>query len=104
MVIGSRIGRYEIVGKLGEGGMGEVYRATDTTLGRPIALKILPPEMAADTGRLARFYREARAVATLNHPNVVTLFSVEESGGVHFLTMELVEGQPLHEVIPSEGF
>ena len=104
MVIGSRIGRYDITARLGEGGMGEVYRATDTTLGRAIALKILPPEMGEDAGRLARFHGEARAAAALNHPNVVTLFSVEESGGVHFLTMELVDGQPLHQLIPSGGF
>ncbi len=75
--------------------MGEVYRATDTKLGRDVALKILPGEMARDPERLARFRREARAVAALNHPHIVTIFSVEEADGIHFLTMELVEGQSL---------
>ena len=84
--------------------MGEVYRATDTKLGREIALKILPSEVAADRQRISRFHREARAAAALNHPNVVTIFSVEESDGVHFLTMELVDGRPLDKLIPAEGF
>jgi serine/threonine protein kinase/tetratricopeptide (TPR) repeat protein len=83
--------------------MGEVYRATDTKLGRDVALKLLPPEVACDPDRLARFQREARAVAALNHPHIVTLFSVEEADGVHFLTMELVEGQALDRVIPASG-
>ncbi len=83
--------------------MGEVYRATDMKLGRDVALKIPPPAIAADPERLARFQREARAVAALNHPNVVTLYSVEESDGVHFLTMELIEGQPLDRLIPANG-
>ena len=83
--------------------MGEVYRATDGKLGRDVALKILPPDFASDPERLARFQREARAVAALNHPNVVTLYSVEESDGVHFLTMELIEGQPLDRLIPEHG-
>jgi serine/threonine protein kinase/tetratricopeptide (TPR) repeat protein len=88
---------------LGAGGMGEVYRATDTKLAREIALKVLPPGMAGDPDRLARFQREARAVAALNHPNVVTVFSVEESDSVHFITMELVEGQPLDQLISANG-
>jgi TolB-like protein len=83
--------------------MGEVYRATDMKLGREIALKVLPSDMASDPDRLARFQREARAVAALNHPNVVTLYSVEESDGVHFLTMELIEGQALDRLIPANG-
>ena len=83
--------------------MGEVYRATDTKLGREVALKVLPPDVASDPERLARFQREARAVAALNHPNVVTLYSVEESDGVHFLTMELIEGEPLNRLIPANG-
>ena len=80
-----------------------MYRATDLKLGREIALKVLPSDMASDPDRLARFQREARAVAALNHPNVVTLYSVEESDGVHFLTMELIEGQPLDRLIPANG-
>jgi tetratricopeptide (TPR) repeat protein len=83
--------------------MGEVYRATDTKLARDIALKVLPPEMASDPGRLTRFQREARAVAALNHPNVVTVYSVEESDNVHFITMELIEGQPLDRLISANG-
>jgi serine/threonine protein kinase len=88
---------------IGAGGMGEVYRATDTKLARDIALKVLPPDMASDPGRLARFQREARAVAALNHPNVVTVYSVEESDGVHFITMELIEGQTLDRLISANG-
>ena len=83
--------------------MGEVYAAEDTKLGRRVALKLLPPEMAADPERLERFQREARAVAALTHPNIVTLYSVEEAEGLHFLTMELVEGQTLAELIPDGG-
>jgi TolB-like protein/tetratricopeptide (TPR) repeat protein len=83
--------------------MGEVYRATDTKLGRDVALKVLPAEMACDPDRLARFQREARAVAALNHPHIVTLYSVEEADGVHFLTMELIEGQSLERRIPAGG-
>jgi serine/threonine protein kinase len=94
---------YRINAALGAGGMGEVYRATDTKLGRDVALKVLPPHVARDPERLARFQREARAVAALNHPNIVTLFSVEEDEGLHFLTMELVEGQPLDRLIPACG-
>ena len=100
---GTRLAVYEIHAPIGAGGMGEVYRATDTKLGRGVAVKILPTEMAQDPDRLARFYREARAVATLNHPNVVTLYSVEECDGVHFLTMELIEGQPLDRMISASG-
>src|SRR5262245_5658470 len=100
---GTRLGHYEIVGSLGAGGMGEVYRAADRTLGREVALKILPAEMAARPGRLERFQREARAVAALNHPHIVTIYSVEEADGVHFLTMELVEGTSLDTQIGARG-
>jgi len=94
-----RLGPYEIVAALGAGGMAEVYRARDTKLNRDIALKILPDAFARDTDRLARFEREARVVAALNHPHVVTIFSIEEHGGVRFMTMELVEGSTLAQVI-----
>jgi serine/threonine protein kinase len=100
---GQTLSHYRIVGRIGAGGMGEVYRAEDTRLGRHVALKVLPEEMASDPARLSRFQREARTVASLSHPNIVTLFSVEEDGGTHFLTMELVEGRPLSERIPPEG-
>jgi TolB-like protein/Tfp pilus assembly protein PilF len=100
---GARLGVYEILGPLGAGGMGEVYRARDTRLGREIAIKVLPAEVASSPERLARLEREARTVAGLNHPNIVTLHSVEDVGGVRFLTMELVEGETLTTVIPPGG-
>ncbi len=100
---GRQLGSYKIVSLLGAGGMGEVYQAHDTKLGRDVALKILPPEMARDPERLARFQREARSVAALNHPHIVTIFSVEEADGIHFLTMELVKGQSLGRLIPEGG-
>ena len=100
---GQRLGSYEIQAPLGAGGMGEVYRATDTRLGRDVALKILPREVAADPDRLERFRREARAVAALNHPHIVTIFSIEEHDGVPFMTMELIEGRTLDQEIPRGG-
>src|SRR6267142_3621602 len=100
---GTRIGTYEIVASLGAGGMGEVYRARDPRLGRDVALKVLPEGVARDTDRLARFEREARTVAGLNHPNIITLFSVEDESGVRFLTMELVEGQSLDRLVTPCG-
>src|ERR1700730_4547701 len=100
---GTRLGRYEIHSRLGAGGMGEVYRATDTKLGRDVALKVLPGEMAQDAERLGRFRREAKVLAQLDHPNIVTIYSVEESDGVHFLTMQLVEGVPLDRLICPSG-
>src|SRR5436190_11375124 len=103
MLVGQRLAHYEIVSAIGAGGMGEVYRASDTKLQRDVALKVLPSEMATSPERLERFQREARAVAALNHPHVVTIYSVEEAEGVHFLTMELVEGEPLDRLIPDGG-
>ena len=103
-MIGQTLGHYRIVREIGAGGMGVVYQAEDTTLGRQVALKILPPELAADDERRSRFAREARAVATLNHPNIVTVHSVEESGGTHFITMELVKGKTLADLLPRQGF
>src|SRR5262245_13877820 len=100
---GARLGAYEIVSSVGAGGMGEVYRARDTRLGRDVALKLLPEAFARDSDRLARFEREARSVAALNHPNVVTLYTVEEEDGVRFLTMELVEGERLDRVVSAGG-
>jgi serine/threonine protein kinase/dipeptidyl aminopeptidase/acylaminoacyl peptidase len=92
------------VAGLGKGGMGEVYIAEDSKLHRRVALKVLPEEMAEDAERRARFEREAQAVAALNHPNIVTVHSVEEADGVHFITMELVEGQTLSKMLPRDGF
>src|SRR6516165_7334518 len=83
--------------------MGEVYRARDLRLGREIALKVLPPDVSASADRLARFEREARAVAALNHPNIVVLYSIEEAAGARFLTMELVEGRSLSELVTPGG-
>src|ERR1035441_10826754 len=100
---GTKFGPYEMQSPLGAGGMGEVYRATDTKLGRDVALKVLPAEMAQDPERLSRFRREAKVLAQLDHPNIVTIHSVEECDGVHFLTMQLVEGRPLDRLIPSGG-
>jgi len=102
-VIGETLGHYRIVQLLGKGGMGEVYLAEDTRLDRQVALKILPAELADDTERRARFEREAKAVASLNHPNIVTIHSVEEDRGIHFLTMEMVHGKSLSEIIPESG-
>ncbi len=94
-MIGRTLGHYQIVAKLGEGGMGEVYRAHDSRLCRDVAFKVLPASVSADPERLERFQREARALAALDHPNIVTIFSVEHVDGVHFLTMELVKGRDL---------
>ena len=102
-MIGKKLGHYEILGLLGKGGMGEVYRAHDTRLDRDVALKVLPADLANDSVRLERFQREARIVARLNHPHIVTVYSVEEVDGVHFLTMELVEGQGLDEILSRDG-
>jgi serine/threonine-protein kinase len=98
-VIGRALGKYRVLERLGAGGMGEVYAAEDTSLGRKVALKVLRPEVAGSADRRQRFQREARAVAALNHPNIVTLYSVEEAEGQLFLTMELVEGRSLRELL-----
>ncbi len=87
---GSRLGHYEVVGALGAGGMGEVYRARDSRLGRDVALKVLPAHVAANPQRLARFDREARMLASLSHPNIATLYGIEESPGTPALVIELV--------------
>jgi serine/threonine protein kinase len=91
------LGHYEIVDKIGEGGMGEVYRARDTRLGREVAVKILPEILAQSGDRIGRFRREARLLASLNHPGIATLHGFEEAGGVHFLVMELAEGEDLSQ-------
>jgi len=96
-MIGSMLGPYEITAKLGEGGMGVVYRATDTRLERQVAIKVLPPEFVGDHERLARFEREAKVLAQLNHPNIAAIHGLEEADGVRALVMELVEGPTLAE-------
>ena len=103
-MIGTRLAHYDILEKLGSGGMGDVYRGRDSRLGRDVAIKVLPPEVANDAERRARFEREATVVAGLKHPNIVTLHSIEVEGDVHFLTMELVEGRTLAAAIPAGGF
>ena len=100
---GTRLGPYQIAAPLGAGGMSEVYRARDTRLGRDIAVKVLPDAVASSPDRLARFEREAKAVASLNHPNIVTLHSIEEVAGTRFLTMELVEGRDLSTLVTPRG-
>jgi TolB-like protein/Tfp pilus assembly protein PilF len=103
LATGSRLGPYEVRGALGAGGMGEVYRAHDSRLGRDVALKILPSDVSSDSTRLERFTREARTIAALNHPHIVTIYSTEEIDGVRFFTMELVEGQTLDALIGPDG-
>ena len=102
-MIGETLAHFRITAALGKGGMGEVYRAEDTKLKRQVAIKVLPEEFTSDPTSLARFEREARLVAALNHPNIVTLYSVEESRGTHFLAMELVEGQGLDKRLQAGG-
>jgi serine/threonine protein kinase len=96
---GARIGPYEIQSAIGAGGMGEVYRARDTRLDRDVAIKVLPDAFATDPERLARFEREAKTLASLNHPNIATIHGIEESGGVRGLVMELVDGETLADRI-----
>src|SRR5262245_56131204 len=96
---GTRLGVYEITAQIGEGGMGQVFRAHDTRLNRDVALKILPDAVASDPDRLARFTREAQTLASLNHPHIAQIHGLEESGGVRALVMELVEGEDLSQRI-----
>lgn len=103
-MIGQTLAHYKILDKIGSGGMGEVYLAEDTKLDRRIALKVLPPELADSEERRTRFAREAKAIAALNHPNIVTVHSVEEADGVHFITMEYVAGKTLSARLPKHGF
>ena len=96
---GTRLGVYDIAAAIGEGGMGQVYRATDARLKRQVAIKVLPPSLATDADRLARFQREAEVLASLNHPNIAAIYGLEESGGITALVMELVEGDDLSQRI-----
>ena len=100
---GARIGPYGIVSALGAGGMGEVYRARDSRLGRDVALKILPDLFAADPERVARFQREAKTLASLNHPNIGGIHDLEETNGITAIVMELVEGEDLAERIARDA-
>jgi eukaryotic-like serine/threonine-protein kinase len=96
---GTRLGVYEVTAQIGEGGMGQVFRATDTKLDRLVAIKVLPAAFAYDTERLARFQREAKTLASLNHPHIAAIYGLEESAGITALVMELVEGDDLSQRI-----
>ena len=102
-ITGRQLAHYRVIDRLGSGGMGEIYIAEDTRLERRVALKVLPSAAVSDEERLQRFRSEAKAVAALNHPNIVTVHGVEEDSGIHFIAMELVEGQTLRHVIPKGG-
>src|SRR5687767_9499524 len=96
---GTRLGPYEITAPIGVGGMGEVYRATDTNLKRAVAIKVLPEAVAAHAERLTRFHREAEVLASLNHPHIAAIYGLERSNGINALVMELVEGPTLADRI-----
>ena len=100
---GTTLGPYEITGAIGAGGMGEVYQAHDTKLGRDVALKVLPEAFAHDPDRLSRFQREAKMLAALNHPNIATIYGLEQSNGTSYLVMELVSGETLQQRVAREG-
>src|SRR5207253_8751937 len=101
--VGTRLGPYEIVAPIGAGGMGEVYRARDTRIGREVAFKVLPPALALDGDRLRRFELEARAAGTLNHPNLVTVYDLGTDNGTPYVAMELLEGETLREKMELNG-
>src|SRR5512137_2076945 len=98
-MIGKTLGNFTLEIQIGKGGMGEVYQAKDRKLGRDVAIKVLPEEFAKDADRVARFQREAKLLASLNHPNIAAIHGLEESGGTNFLAPELVEGEPLADRI-----
>jgi serine/threonine protein kinase len=100
-MIGKTLGNFEITGQLGKGGMGEVYHAKDRKLGRDVAIKVLPEEFAHNPERVARFQREAKVLASLNHPNIAAIHGLEEFAGTNFLVLEYVEGKPLSSPVPE---
>jgi eukaryotic-like serine/threonine-protein kinase len=102
-VVGRTLSRYEVLEKLGEGGMGVVYKARDTRLERSVAVKVLPLEKVADPERKRRFVQEAKAASALNHPNIITIHDIDEADGVHFIAMEYVAGKTLDRLIPPHG-
>src|SRR6266478_9812922 len=93
LTAGTKLGPYEVLGELGAGGMGEVYRARDTRLDRTVAIKILPEHLSSDPGRRARFEREARAISGLSHPNICTLCDIGDQNGIHYVVLEYREGR-----------
>src|SRR5437016_3157463 len=102
-MIGRNIAHYEILEALGEGGMGVVYKARDTQLGRLVAIKVLTPDKVANTERKLRFVQEAKAASALNHPNIVTIYSIGNENGMDFIVMEFIAGRTLDKVIPRGG-
>jgi len=101
LAAGTELGPYEIVAPLGSGGMGEVYRARDARLGREVAVKVLPETLARSADALARFQKEARAVAALSHPNIMAIFDLGKQGGIDYAVMELLEGATLRDALDS---
>src|SRR2546426_2855424 len=102
-MIGKTIAHYHILEKLGEGGMGVVYKARDTHLDRLVALKVLPPEKVADPERKRRFVQEAKAASALNHPNIITIHDIASENGIDFIVMEYVQGKTLDALVPRKG-
>src|ERR1700680_3978003 len=103
IAVGTRLGSYEILSAIGAGGMGEVYQAHDTKLGRDVAIKVLPEAFAHDPDRLSRFQREAKMLAALNHPAIATIYGLEQSSGTSYLVMELVSGETLQQRLARRG-
>ena len=102
LIAGTKLGSYEVLAPIGAGGMGEVYQAHDTKLGRDVAIKVLPEAFAHDADRLSRFQREAKMLAALNHPNIATIYGLEHSNSTHYLVMELVAGETLADRIKRD--
>src|SRR5213083_2039680 len=98
-MIGAKLGNYRILEKIGAGGQGTVYKATDTKLGRAVVIKVLPPELTLKEANLKRFEREARLASALDHPNICTIFDLNEIGGVHFIAMQYVEGRNVRQLV-----
>jgi len=102
-LVGSQLSHFQIIEKLGEGGMGVVYKGRDTRLDRYVALKILPPDKATDEDRRRRFVQEAKAVSALNHPGIVALYDIDDADGIFFIAIEYIAGKTLESMIPEGG-